>query len=161
MPLLPPPSDHKYYASLPPRRKNPNASVVGCHMTKRLYEMVHSHAPNHQKHIFFEAIVQQYLLAFERYEVARAYIGVNRMDDIQTTFYMTNPTIAACRQIANDDGVAVGAVIRTAVAWYLFKDAKARDTYGTDRYMPPRGHFSFGDDVSSGEDATAEPDAIS
>ena len=108
-------------------------------MPPGLFDQLSDRIPKgQQKHDFFDHVIRDYIRAWSRGKVARVYVGATRPDGEQRSFYLPIKTVNALRLIAEADRVSISHVIRTGVAWYLYRHLGRSDKWGVNHIYGPR-----------------------
>lgn len=84
-----------------------------------------------ERHARLEKLLQKWMKLRDTGVMPKVYIGARRQHSIQRSYYITEETARMLKKVADEDGVSVSHVVRTAFAWAMAGAKKPRDVWGT------------------------------
>lgn len=90
-----------------------------------------------ERHARLEKLLRRWLKVRGTGVMPKVYIGARREHSIQRTFYLSEETAEQLKKVADEDGVSVSHVVRTAFAWSMAGGKKPRDVWGTMEIFEP------------------------
>lgn len=84
-----------------------------------------------ERHAKLEKLLRKWLKVHASGVMPSVYIGARSQFSIQRTYYLTEKTAEDLKKVADEDGVSVSHVVRTAFAWAMAGGKKPRDVWGT------------------------------
>ena len=108
-------------------------SLAGALMEDALYEQLNAlDVPAGERHAHYEMMILEWLSARDEKRVPRVYLGARKESSTQRSFYLTDDTVNMLKFVADEDGVSIAQVARTALAWAVSANVTVHDMWDTD-----------------------------
>lgn len=114
-------------------------SLAGALMEDALYEQLTAlDVPTGERHAHYETLILDWLSARDEKRVPRVYLGARKESSTQRSFYLKDETVKMLKFVADEDGVSVAQVARTALAWAVSANVSVHDMWDTDAIFGAR-----------------------
>lgn len=113
--------------------------LAGALMEDALYEQLTAlDIPAGERHARYETMILEWLSARDEKRVPRVYLGARKESSTQRSFYLKGETVKMLKFVADEDGVSVAQVVRTALAWAVSGNVSVHDMWDTDAIFGAR-----------------------